>query len=84
MTAHVFNPPASMRHQYFQYYPNYCISCTDEEFDEALGLVNAAWFRRAYEVLDGEDLTRITIQGKSLGHWLQKLDERNKQSNGDK
>ena len=64
--------PANMR-QYCD-----CINCnpwrdcSDEEFNEALGLANASFFSRQYDLQD-EDLDRIIVQGSPLRYWLNKL-----------
>lgn len=72
MTRHVFNPPERLR---YAYYPSYCRTISDEDFEEAVGLFNARWFKLFYDLSDPEDLTRIHIQGKQLGYWLRRLEE---------
>lgn len=45
--------------------------CSDEEFYEAIGLANAAFYKtRAPE----EDWDRISINGKPLRYWINKLE----------
>ena len=72
MPRHVFNPPERLR---YAYSPRYCQTISDDQFDEAVGLFNARWFKLFYDLSDPEDLTRIHIQGKQLGYWLRRLEE---------
>lgn len=69
-TRAIFNPPERLR---YMYYPSYCRTVSDEDFDDAIGLANARWHRDFYDLSDPLDLTRIIIQGKTLGYWLGRL-----------
>jgi hypothetical protein len=53
------------------WYPPYP-TISDEEFDLAIGLTVARWYRTFYE-LEEEDKTRTIVQGKPLSYWLNKL-----------
>jgi hypothetical protein len=65
------------------WYPPYK-TITDEELDEAIGLINARWYSMFYQ-LEEEDRQRIILQGKPLGYWLNRLDETDrKQIDGDR
>jgi hypothetical protein len=72
----IFKPPDKWGGMWFPPYP----TISDEEFDLAIGLSVARWYRRFFH-LEEEDKQRTIVQGKPLSFWLNKLQNIEKEEN---
>lgn len=73
MVKSIFRPPDKWGGMWYPPYTN----ISDEDFDLAIGLSVARWYKMFYH-LEEEDKQRTIIQGKPLSYWMMKLEELDK------